>query len=196
MAFLSDTELVAMGFAAVGRNVKISNRASFYGCERIVLGDHVRIDDFCVLSAGEGGICIGRNVHLAAHCSLIGAGRIVLEDFSGISSRVAIYSSNDDYSGAAMTNPTVPALYTRVTHAPVHIGRHVIVGSGSVILPGVTIGEGAAVGALSLVKRDCEAFGVYSGVPARRIGARKTDLLALEARLLLAERAAGEGSTS
>ena len=56
--------------------------------------------------------------------------------------------------------------------APVTLGRHVIVGCGSVILPGVTMHEGSGMGALSLVRRDCEPFGLYSGMPARRVAWR------------------------
>lgn len=83
-----------------------------------------------------------------------------------------------------MTNPTVPSEYTGVTHADVCLGKHVIVGCGSVILPGVTLEEGVAVGALSLVHRRCEAFGIYAGNPAKRIKNRKCDLLELEKQLL------------
>jgi galactoside O-acetyltransferase len=181
---LSRDAIDAMGFAAVGENVQISDRASFYGISRIALGNHVRIDDFCVLAAGDGGIIIGNYVHIAAFSSLIGKGRITLSDFSGLSSKVSIYSSSDDYSGAALTNPTVPTEYTGVTHADVWLGRHVIIGSGSVVLPGVTLEEGVAVGALSLVNRDCKAFGIYAGNPARRIKDRKRDLLEVEKRFL------------
>jgi len=181
---LSREAIEALGFASVGENVQISDRASFYGANRIVLGSNIRIDDFCVLSAGAGGISIGDYVHIAIYSSLIGAGKISLSDFCNISSRVAIYSSNDDYSGAAMTNPTVPSQYTDVTHADVFLGKHVIVGCGSVILPGVTLGEGVAVGALSLVNKDCETFGIYVGNPARRIKGRKRELLELEQRLI------------
>jgi len=184
MAMLSREAIEALGFASVGENVQISDRASFYGANRIVLGSNIRIDDFCVLSAGAGGISIGDYVHIAIYSSLIGAGKISLSDFCNISSRVAIYSSNDDYSGAAMTNPTVPSQYTDVTHADVFLGKHVIVGCGSVILPGVTLGEGVAVGALSLVNKDCETFGIYVGNPARRIKGRKRELLELEQRLI------------
>jgi acetyltransferase-like isoleucine patch superfamily enzyme len=182
MAMLSGAAIEQLGLAFVGKNVQISDRASFYGTPRIRLGNNVRIDDFCVLSAGVGGIDIGQYVHIAVYSSLIGAGRIALSDFCNISSRVSIYSSNDDYSGAAMTNPTVPPEYTSVTHADVFLGKHVIVGSGAVILPGVTLAEGVAVGALSLINRDCEAFGIYAGNPARLIKRRKRDLLELEKR--------------
>jgi galactoside O-acetyltransferase len=187
---LSRAQIEAMGFSAVGADVQISEWARFYGASRIELGDHVRIDDFCVLSAGRGGIRIGNHVHIAVFSSLIGQGEIVLSDFSGLSSRVSIYSSSDDYSGASLTNPTVPAEYTNVKHAPVKLGRHVIVGSGSVILPGVTIGDGVAVAALSLVTHDCSEFGIYAGYPAKRIKERSRALLDLEARYVASQKSA------
>jgi dTDP-4-amino-4,6-dideoxy-D-glucose acyltransferase len=184
MAKLELSVIESMGFASVGKNVVISDKASFYNCANISLGSNVRIDDFCVLSAGDGGITVGNNVHMAVYSSLIGAGKITLSDFSNISSRVSIYSSNDDYSGATMTNPTIPSQYTGVTHSDVYLGKHVIVGSGTIILPGVTLEEGVAVGALSLVRKNCKTFGIYSGVPAKFIKERKRDLLELEKAFL------------
>lgn len=76
-----------------------------------------------------------------------------------------------------MTNPTVPIEYTGVCSAPVLLKEHVIVGCGSVILPGVTLDTGVAIGAKSLVKSNCSAFGVYVGNPAKRIKERRRDLL-------------------
>ena len=185
MAMLSREALEKMGFASVGKDVQISDRASFYGIDRIVLGNKVRIDDFCVLSAGTGGMSIGNHVHIAVYSSLIGAGKITLSDFCNVSSRVSVYSSTDDYSGATMTNPTVPREYTGVINADVFFDKHVIVGSGSVILPGVTLEEGVAIGALSLVTRSCEAFGIYAGTPVKRIKERRRDLLEIERMLAL-----------
>jgi len=185
MAMYTTQELKSLGFASVGSNVLISRQASFYGTARISIGDNVRIDDFCVLSAGAGGITIGSHIHIAVYSSIIGAGSVTLNDFCNISSRVSIYSSNDDYSGEYMTNPMVDACYTNVSHAPVVIGKHVIVGSGSIVLPGVTLGDGCAVGALSLVTKSLDAWGVYVGQPAKYIKARSCDLLALEEKFLL-----------
>ena len=189
MGQLNRDEIAQMGFASVGQNVTLSDRASFYNCARISIANHVRIDDYCVLAAGAGGITLGNYVHIAVGCVLVGAGKITMSDFSGLSSRVSIYSSSDDYSGTALTNPTVPEEFTNVFSADVLLGRHVIVGSGSVVLPGITIGAGAAVGALSLVTKDCSDFGIYTGNPARRLKGRKRDLLEME-RLLL-----GQGNT-
>jgi len=184
MGLLSCAELDGMGFAALGEGLRVSDKASFYGASRIELGDHTRIDDFCVLSAGTGGIRIGRHVHVAVYTLLIGAGRIELGDFCNLSSRVSVYSSSDDYSGRTMTNPTVPDEYKDVQHADVKLGRHVIVGSGSVILPGLTLEDGVAIGALALVREDCRAFGIYAGQPARRVRERERGLLELEQAFL------------
>lgn len=181
MAFYSEQELAKIGFAKCGVNVLISKKASIYNPSRISIGSNVRIDDFCVLSAGEGGIEIGDYIHIAVFCSLIGAGKISLADFSGLSSRVSIYSSNDDYSGGHLTNPTVPNQFSKIEYADVSIGRHVIIGSGSVILPGIALEEGVAVAALSLVSKSCTAFGIYSG--NRRIAERNRQVLDLEVQL-------------
>lgn len=184
MGFLTRDAAEALGFAELGSNVLISDRASFYGTKHIKIASNVRIDDFCVLSAGERGIEIGSYVHIAVGALLIGAGKITLSDFSGISSKVSIYSSSDDYTGEALTNPTIPSKFTKVNHDDVFLGKHVIIGSGSVVLPGVKLEEGVAVGALSLIHKDCHAFGIYAGNPAKRIKERKKDLLHLEQQLL------------
>lgn len=182
MSFYSPDELATLGLRSCGEHVLISRKASLYNAGAIEIGSDVRIDDFCVLSAGAGGISIGSFVHIGVYALLIGAGRIVLGDYSGLSGRVSIYSSNDDYSGAHLTNPTVPEEYRGVTSADVVVGRHAIIGAGVIVFPGVTIGDGAAIGALSLVRADCVAFTVYSGVPARRVNERQRGLLELESR--------------
>ncbi len=184
MSFYSHVELKTLGLGCFGHGVMISKKCSIYGAERIFIGNNVRIDDFCVLSAGTDGIKIGSFVHIAVFSSLIGRGSIEVADFANISSRVSIYSSNDDYSGEHMTNPMIPDEYKGVVHRPVQIGRHAIIGSGSIVLPGVCVREGVAVGALSLVNSDCDAFGVYAGVPAIRKSERKRDLLVLERQFL------------
>lgn len=176
----TEEELKTLGFLHVGVNVRLSRKASIYGAQRISIGNSVRIDDFCILSAGEGGIEIQNYIHIGPYSAIMGSGAVVLEDFSNISSRVTIYSSNDDYSGATMSNPMVPDEYKNVMHADVRIGRHVIIGSGAVILPGVTIGEGCAIGALSLVNVDCLPFTISAGVPAKVIKQRMNTLLEKE----------------
>ncbi|WP_099064130.1 acyltransferase [Serratia sp. BW106] len=183
MAYYTNSELASFGFLKLGESVKISKKASLYNCNKITIGNNVRVDDFCILSAGNGGIDIGNNIHIAVYSSIIGAGKVTISDYANISSKVAIYSSSDDYSGEFMTNPTVSDEFTNVSHADVFIGKHVIIGSGSVILPGITIGEGAAIGALSFVNKNCKPFLIYAGAPVRILKERRKDLLLLEEKL-------------
>jgi dTDP-4-amino-4,6-dideoxy-D-glucose acyltransferase len=180
--FYSRDELAELGLACFGDDVSIDRTARIYGAGRLELGSNVRIDAYSVLSCGAGGIAIGSYVHVGAFGFMAGEGRIELHDFAGLSGRVSIYSSNEDYSGASLTNPTVPQELRGVSEAPVTVCRHAIVGAGSVILPGVTVGEGAAVGALSLVRRDVAEFTVVAG-NGKVLGERSRKLLELEARV-------------
>jgi galactoside O-acetyltransferase len=181
--FLTTAEVANLGLASSGVDVQISRDARLYGASRISVGSHVRIDAFTFIAAGAQ-MTIGDYVHIAPFCSLTGSGGIVMDDFSGLSGRVSIYSSSDDYSGRTMTNPTVPAELKNVKSAPVHLGRHVIIGAGSVLLPGASIGEGSAVGALCLVSTPLPEWKIFAGNPLRLVGRRRRDLLELKRSLL------------
>lgn len=180
--FYGSDDLRQMGFGKVGAHVQVARSCTIVGLSNIVLGDHVRIDAMCSIIATGPVTFEGRN-HIGAFCHLVGRGGLELGKYAGLSQRVSIYTASDDYGGGFLTNPTVPEKYTSCTVAPVRLGRHVIIGSGTVVLPGTDIGEGASVGALSLVTKSLDPWHVYSGIPARRLKARSRDLLALEAQL-------------
>jgi len=182
MSFHSEDELRLMGFKSLGKNVLISDKASIYSPEEIEIGDYSRIDDFCVIS---GKVTIGRNVHVAVFCNVAGGEKgVTLEDFSGLAYGCHVFSQSDDYSGATLTNPTVPDQYKNEMKKPVVIGRHSIVGAKSLVFPGVTLGEGTSVGAQAMVTKSTDEWSVYVGSPAKRLKARKQDLLALEVMYL------------
>ena len=183
-SFYSDEELRGIGFKSLGNNVQISRKSSLYGVSRITIGNNVRIDDFCFLSAGKDGIEIGNYVHISVYSSLVGQAKIEIHDFVGLSSKVTIYSSNDDYTGKFMTNPTIPVEYTGVVSKNVTICKHALIGTGSVVLPGVKINTGAVLGALSLAQDDCEEFYIYDGKPAKKLIKRRTNILKLEKQFL------------
>lgn len=184
MAFLSRDAIEKMGFKSLGSDVKISDRASIYNAAQIELGNHVRIDDFCVLSAGPGGIEIGDYVHIACQSSMMGQARIIMRDFSGLSSRVFLYSSSDDYSGKSLTNPTTPEHLKTLNEGPVELGRHVIIGTCATVLPGVKIGDGAAIGAYGLVNSDIPESVIAVGQPCKVIKERSKDVFDLEKEVI------------
>lgn len=180
--YLTEVNLKYAGFRRLGKNVRIHNRASIYGTENISIGDNVRIDDFVIIIA-TGQVEIGNHVSIPNFCYLGATYGVCLEDFVTLAPGVKIFTSSDDYSGERLTGPTVPREFTGGKAGKVTLGRYVIIGAGSVILPGCVIGEGCSVGALSLVVKDLEPWGVYAGIPVLRLKDRKRDLLALVKQL-------------
>lgn len=177
-SFYTQSELQEIGFLSCGDNVLISKKASIYSPEKITIGDNVRVDDFCILS---GKITIGSYIHIAAYTALYGGSKgIKIADFANISSKVSIYAISDDYTGSTMTNPLVPEKFKNVTDEEVIIEKHVIIGSGSVILPGIKLAEGSAFGAMSLINHDSINWTINAGIPFRKIKDRSKELLKLE----------------
>lgn len=182
MAFLSKEQLERMGFKYLGNDVRISDKASIHNAEQIKIGDYSRIDDFCVIS---GKVTIGRNVHIAVFCNVAGGEKgITFEDFSGLAYGCQLFTQSDDYSGKTLTNPTVSDIYKQETKKAIVIGKHSIVGTNSLVFPGVLMGEGTAVGAQAMVTKPTEEWSIYMGSPAKRIKARKRDLLQIEVEYL------------
>lgn len=169
--YLPRERLESLGFAALGSDVRIHPTCVLVGCERISIGSNVRIDPFCIITIGER-LVIGDHVHVAGHAALVGSGPIEIGDHANISHGAKLLSSSDHFSAAGMAGPQVPDAYRRVLHGAVLVGRHAIVGAGTVLLPGAALGEGATVGAVSLVKAPVPAWTVNAGTPARVVGRR------------------------
>lgn len=182
--YYAEGELRGFGFASVGQNVRIAKNCTIIGLKNISIGSHVRIDSHVTIVAGAGDLIVGSYIHIAAGVYLSANGGITLCDFTGLSQGVKMYSASDDYSGNALTNPTVPRKFLNVKLGRIVLHKHVIIGSGSVVLPGAIIGEGSAVGALSLVTKSLQPWGIYMGCPAIRLKARSMKLLELESQLL------------
>ena len=178
MSYLSKKKLISLKFRKIGKNVQISDKASIYNAQEISIDDNTRIDDFVVIS---GKVSFGKYVHIATHTSISGGtAGIIFSDFSGCAYNCHLFSQTDDYSGLSMTNPTVPKIYTNPKKGTIYIGRHVIIGTGSVVFPGTRIEDGCSVGAMSIITKSTKPFSVYLGIPARRIKSRKKKFLIFE----------------
>lgn len=169
-------ELRGLGIE-VGRDVMVSRRVAFYAVGEMAFGDFTRIDDGCILT---GSVRLGRRIHLAPYCILYGKAGIEVGDYSGFGVYTVMHSESDDYSGESMFGPCVPDRYQPgKVRAAIRIGRAVLGGARCTFLPGVRVGDGACIGAHSLVKGDCEADHLYAGVPARRVRPCKAGMWAL-----------------
>lgn len=181
MSYLTEKMLKSMGFKAVGRNVKISSKASFYFPEQMIIGDNSRIDDFCVLT---GKIEIGRYVSIASFCNLRGHSvGIKIGDYSGLAYGVNLLAGSDCYYGTALVGATIPKEYTNSTEIRVILEKHVIIGTNSVVMPGSKLKEGTSVLAMSLINFTTNPWTIYSGNPAKIISKRANDLLVFEEKL-------------
>jgi acetyltransferase-like isoleucine patch superfamily enzyme len=169
--YYSTDEINSLGLKEVGKNVKLSNKCVIDDPGNVIIKDNSRIDDFTILT---GDVFVGKNVHIGPFCFLSGKNGIVLDNFSGLSARVSIYTSSEDYYSGQLSNPTIPPEYKSLIQGKVEISEHCIIGSGSVILPDCKIGFGSSVGALSLVNKSLKMGKVYAGIPVEVIGQRNT----------------------
>ena len=178
MAYLSEKKLIEMGFKELGVGVRISDKAAIYNPESIELGDYSRIDDFCIIS---GKVVLGKYCHITPMCLIAGGDPgVFLADYATLAYGVKVFSQSDDYSGETMANSLIPKKYKKEIFASVYIQKHVIVGSGTVIFPGVTVSEGCSIGAMSLVTKTTKPWWIYMGIPAKPYKERSKNILNLE----------------
>ena len=181
--YYRSNELKKFGFNKVGKNVTIAKNCTIIGLNNISLGNNIRIDSNVVIAASNGYLKLQNYIHIGAGCFLGCGGGITFSNFSGLAQGVHIYSASADYSGKSLASPTIPKKFRNIKSGPVFFKKHSIVGANSVILPGVTIGEGTAVGALSFVHLSLDKWSVYFGLPVQKVNRRLDKLLILEKKL-------------
>ena len=182
--YYNETHLAELGFRSLGTNVMIARDSIIVGIPNVAIGSNVRIDSNVTFAAISGSLTIGDYVHIGGGSHINCTGGVSIGSYVAISQGVKIYSASDDYSGIFMTNPTVPRHLRRDQVGEINIGDHVIIGSGSVVLPGVDLEMGAAIGALSLVKSNVAEFTLVAGSPAKYVRDRSRNVLSLSQELL------------
>lgn len=171
-------------FKEIGKNVTIYEPVTIIKPDSIVMKSNIIISEYSFFFGGLG-LYVGNFVHIATQSCIIGGGYCILEDFVGLSTGVRLITGSDDYSGNALTNPTVPNEFRNVNHSFIHCKRHSLLATNVVVHPGVTIGEGAVAASGSVVTKDLEPWSVYMGIPARKVKERpRKTILSLEKKLL------------
>jgi len=142
------------------KGVKSFEFTKIVGLKNIEFGENIIIDDFTLIYA-TAPIKIGNYVHIASFTSITGGAELLIEDFVAISQGCRILTGTDDFVDWGFGNSTINEKYRNVKRKPIKIGKFCIIGANSVVLPGVSIGEGATVGAGSVVTKDLNPWGVY-----------------------------------
>ncbi len=142
-------------------NLKIFEFTKIINPEYVFIGDNVIIDDFCLLYAKEDAqIKIGSWVHITNFSSLTG-GPINLGNFVGVSGGCKLIGGTEHYANGALMNPPIPEKFRNVSRKGCKLDDFSFIGVNSIVFPGVTIGEGAVVGAGSIVRSNLEPWGIY-----------------------------------
>ena len=180
MSFYTIAELETLGLKKYGENVCISRYARIYNPGNMSIGNNVRIDDFCILSAGNNPFILEDYIHISAGVYIYGQNGFHMKSLTNISAGSKIYTQSDSFCGNYLIGPSIPNRLRNVYGSPLVIEKYTIIGAGSIVLPGAIIGEGVAIGANSLITKDCKPWSIYGGSPAKFIKERSKKLLELE----------------
>lgn len=156
-------------FKSIGENVIFETGVLVFHPENIVLGSNIYIGHNTILKGYYKSLMeIGTDTWIGQGCFFHSAGGLKIGNAVGIGPMVKILTSHHDD-----INPDVPVLELPLAFKPVIIEDGADIGTGSVILPGVTVGRNSIIGAGSVVNRDVLPAAVYAGVPAKLLKRRK-----------------------
>lgn len=140
--------------------------------DMVKIADTARIDSFVKIEGGQG-VNIGEYVHIASFTHInIGSGNVILKDYSAVSSGAKILGGSNKSDGKSMS-AAAPTHMQVVERKTTVLREYAFLGVNSVVMPGVTIGTGAVIGAGAVVTKDVPDYEIWAGVPAKKIGARK-----------------------
>lgn len=177
-SFYNMEELSQLGLKTFGRNVLISRYARIYNPQNLEIGSNVRIDDFCVISAGIKMI-IGNYVHISCYVGIWGNRGIIINDYCNISMGTKILTETDIYDGSVLVGSMFPIQHRKLKGGEMIIHQYVNIGMNCTILPIDEIPEGVAIGANSLVNKPLEAWKIYVGSPVKILRDRSRDMIEL-----------------
>lgn len=168
----TNAELRQMNVLAEDDTVMIDRTVRFYGKGPFHIGKHTRIDAYTVITCGDIPVEIGRHIHIAVGVYLQGTHGLKMGLATFIAAGSRIFTGSEDYVNSPLIGPTTPEWSKILRTGPVCFEDGSGLGANVVVLPGVTIGQGATVGALALVNRNIQPFTIAAGTPAKSIGSR------------------------
>ncbi len=161
-------------FKSCGLDTKLYDdyKSVFIGVENITIGNNTRIDGIVKFEGGLG-LYIGDYVHIASFVHLnTGGGELHIGSHTGIASHTVIITGQPDFDFLHICPNEPHTEYIKPIRKVTNIGKYVMIGVQCCILSGVTIGDGAIIGAKSLVTKDIPPFQVWFGSPAVYRGER------------------------
>jgi acetyltransferase-like isoleucine patch superfamily enzyme len=133
---------------------------------RLVISDHVEFYPGTYISLGgpDGFMEIGHHTHFAPGCALYGHGGLTIGPYCNIAAHCVLTTVGHDPVRRAQPMALAPAVVR-----PITLVEDVWLGANVTVTSGVTIARGCIIGANAVVTRDTSEYGLYAGVPARRV---------------------------
>ena len=159
-------------FSSIGEDVLIDHRAIFKRPHLVSFGSHCAVDAGVYITTQAN---IGSYVHIGPYVTIIGGAEslLIVEDFATIAAGARIICRGEEHLGEGLVGPTIPKLYAdRLLGGKTIIKKYANILTNAVIFPGVVIGEGAVIGANTVMHRDADPWTIYLGNPARKIKIR------------------------
>lgn len=154
-----------------GEGVRLQPLAKIANAQVVELDDFCRVRDFVFVWGGQG-VKIGKHCDIQPHVVVWGGGQLEIGDRVSVGPGcvllTAVYSHGEGMRMVdGLGEGTTKALYGKLT-----VRSDVYIGANATLMPNITIGEGAVVGAGSFVNKDCEPWGIYVGSPAKKVAQR------------------------
>lgn len=164
-----DGNVTPHDFGEFGKNIIIEKQVLFFHPASIIIGDNVYIGHNAILHGYHTNkMIIGKGTWIGPMCYFHSAGGITIGTQVGIGPGVKIITSQHE-----INNQNIPIIHNKITFNPVVIEDGCDIGIGAIILPGVTIGKGAQIGAGAVVTDTIPSFAVAVGIPAKVIKLRR-----------------------
>jgi dTDP-4-amino-4,6-dideoxy-D-glucose acyltransferase len=157
-----------------GEGVKIYPLAKLAFPHVIELGQYCKIRDFVFIFAGKG-VTIGQYSDLQPHTVIWGGGTTIIGDRVSVGPGTVLLSAVYSHAKGLKMVDGLPDGSTNALYGKLVIGNDVYIGANCSLMPNITIGEGAVVGAGSFVNKDIEPWTVVAGSPAKKISVREKE---------------------
>jgi dTDP-4-amino-4,6-dideoxy-D-glucose acyltransferase len=152
-----------------GKDVIIAPTVKIKYPELVTIGDHCAIDDYTIITVP---MTIGDYVHIAPQTTIVAGGKdvgCILGNFVGIAAGCRIICGGEDYIGDCFKTAVAPAKYRGIIAKPVNIENYCLLGTNTIVHMGVTVKEGSTTGSFTLLTKDTEPWGLYVGIPGKRV---------------------------
>lgn len=147
----------------IGKTVRIRNP------KEVSIGDGTIIDDFCYISCSAD---IGNNCHIASHVNISGGGgHLVVGNYVGIASGCSLNTQSSDYLTASFELPSIPKENRFGGYGKcISFGDHVVLGAGTIVLPNVSLPEGVATAAQTILReKSYDPWCLYAGRDSKKL---------------------------